>query len=691
MPRFLLALSLGPVQSLIADARRTRDLWGGSWLLSEAARAAARKLHELHPDCLIFPCPANPDDELQPRDEPRDQDAPPGTGPGTEGHRSDDMQPRHAPRETANIANILRADVALADGAAVRALCDETKRAAALRVEELAERARRRVGSPLREEVWRAQIDDILESFAAWVEIADEDDGYKKAGRRLSGALNARKATRNFEPCRSLSGEPLPKSSLDGARETVLPRTLAAGSARKLRLSPGEQLDALGVIKRLAGDAEQFTALPRVAADSWIEQLTPAQQQRLRAAYEPLVDPGHATHVRGNADAYTALPFDGHLLYPSRLELALAQAREPAGAGTGARSHRGADDPRRRGRDAPRTAASEAGSTPDDGEGAGGRAGHARGPVANEAASTAVHALEAFRQCIIRINDERTDAGQRVGTPVPYAAILKADGDRMGQLLSRARRVEESQAISRALHGFASSVHGIVRDHRGHAIYAGGDDVLALLPLERAPECARGLADSFSEHLGEVAMRMQLADECPTLSVGLGIGYVIDPLGALRALAERAERHAKGDATLTPRNALAILLKVRSGAELHWRAQWTDKQAFEALNRFIGAYRTGELPTRAAYDLRDIGRRLAWLRDSGDETARGMRTAEVERLLDRARRDGGSETIPGELRTLIRERALNADVADGRPLDALADTLIIARWLSARTAGDVGE
>ena len=71
MPRFLLALSLGPVQSLIADARRTRDLWGGSWLLSEAARAAARKLHELHPGCLVFPCPANPDDELQPRDEPR--------------------------------------------------------------------------------------------------------------------------------------------------------------------------------------------------------------------------------------------------------------------------------------------------------------------------------------------------------------------------------------------------------------------------------------------------------------------------------------------------------------------------------------------------------------------------------------------------------------------------------------------
>ena len=194
-------------------------------------------------------------------------------GPGRSGIAATTCNQGYAPRETANIANILRADVALADSAAVRALCDEAKRAAALRVEELAERARRRIGTPLREEVWRAQIDDILECFAAWVEIADEDDGYMNAGRRLGGALNARKATRDFQSCRPLSGKPLPKSSLDGARETVLPRTLAARSARKLRLSPGEQLDALGVIKRLAGDAEQFTALPRIAADSWIEQL----------------------------------------------------------------------------------------------------------------------------------------------------------------------------------------------------------------------------------------------------------------------------------------------------------------------------------------------------------------------------------------------------------------------------------
>lgn len=611
MPRFLVSLSLGPVQSLIDDARRTRDLWGGSWLLSEAARAAARALHERHPECLIFPCPHNPDDALEPQD---------------------------APREDANIANILRAEVALDDADAVSALCNEAKSAAIVRVKELGERSRQRLRRPLREDVWCTQIDDILESFSAWVQITDGDGGYKDAGRRLGRALNARKATRDFQPCRPLTGHGLPKSSLDGARETVLPEWPAEEPARrKLRLSPGEQLDALGVIKRLAGDTEQFTALPRIAADSWIEQLTPAQQQRLRTAYEPLFDTGDATHVRGNSGTYAALPFDGHLLHPPRLESALAHERE----------------------------------------------------------QHAIDALKAFRQCITEISREQTGTGQPAGTPVPYAAVLKADGDRMGQLLSRARSAPESRNISRALQGFASSVRHIVRAHRGHAIYAGGDDVLALLSLERARDCASALALAFSEHLSGIAERMELdEDERPTLSVGLGIGYVIEPLGALRALADRAEQQAKGDAALSPRNrrnALAILLRIRSGAELHWRAQWTDKQAFAALDRFTDAYRSGELPTRAAYDLRGIGRRLARLPDSDDETTRGMRNAEVDRLLDRARRGGGSEAIPRELRTLIRDRAGIADTADGQPLEELADTLIIARWLSARTAGDLGE
>ena len=169
MPRFLVALSLGPVQSLIADARRTRDLWCGSWLLSEAARAAARVLHRGQPGCLVFPCLDDPDKDLEPQDEPGDG---------------------------ASIANVLRAEVTLANADAVLDLCTEAKSAAIARVKALGEQALRRLEHPIRTEVWRAQIDDILEAFIAWAEIGD--DGYADAGRRLAKALSARKATRDW-------------------------------------------------------------------------------------------------------------------------------------------------------------------------------------------------------------------------------------------------------------------------------------------------------------------------------------------------------------------------------------------------------------------------------------------------------------------------------------------------------------
>jgi CRISPR-associated protein Cmr2 len=605
MDRYLITLSLGPVQSLIDAARRTRDLWCGSWLLSEAARAAALVLHRHQPGCLVFPCPADPERDLEPQKEPK---------------------------EEANIANILRAEVTLVDDAAAHDLCAQTKAAALARLRELGAHARsqaERIGGPLRGEVWGAQIDDILEGFTAWVQIAPDGAGYMQASQRLGSTLAARKTTRDFAPCAPLSVTGLPKSSLDGARETVLPEWPENHPARlRLGLSRGEQLDALGVIKRLAVGAEQFTAYSRIAADPWLQGLTANQHGRLVDACEPMVRLGLATRVRGNGDTYAAFPYDAQLVFDFRL-----------------------DNARR-------------GPLPDGGR----------------------EALEGLRRVLNGLSRERDAQGQPVAEPVPYAVVLKADGDRMGKLLTAARSVADSRAISRTLHDFACAVRGLVQRHRGHAIYSGGDDVLALVPLAGAIECARDLAEDFSRRLGPVAQELDVATEDqPTLSVGLGIGHLMEPLGSLRARADRAEKRAKADGKGPERNALAITLGIRSGGDHTWRAQWNDAQAHDDLKALTDAYRTKILPSRIAFDLRDIDRRLAWLREDQGATAHGIRRAEVARMLDRARTEGGAKAIPTGLRDLLLDRAETQLLAD------LAETLIVARWLAARTAADLGE
>lgn len=594
MPRYLLTLSLGPVQSMIGAARRTRDLWCGSWLLSEVSRAAALVLHESNPGCLIFPAPEHPDRDLQPLQRPGDE---------------------------ANIANILRAELEAASHAELRELCRIARDAAQQRLLAMGEVAREGIAAQLNYPLWEIQLGDTLEVFSAWTLIGE--DGYGAASAKLGGVLAARKATRDCGPAQG-NGIGLPKSSLDGGFETVLPkaRQLRHSDTRKLALSKGEQLDALGVIKRRSGDVDQFTAYSRIAADPWLQRLDTEVLAELRRSYEPLVGLGLATRVSGNQGVYADFPYDGQLLFDFRLENQLV----------------------------------------------------------DDTLSTEERA--ALRQLQKALRPIWSD----YGTPVPYAVILQADGDRMGELLSRAESASASRDISRALQGFANDVREIVRRHRGHAVYAGGDDVLALLPLPGAKPCAAELAECFGRSLGAIGQKLSVpASAMPSLSAGLGIGHLVQPLGTLRARALQAEKYAKGDELpeAQRRNALAVVLGVRSGRDIHWRAQWNDPEAGQFLDKMVDAYQQKLLPSRVAYDLRAIDLRLAWLRGQDDETARGMREAEVLRMFDRARVEGGSAPISGALRADLLRRART------EPLGELADTLIIARWLSARSAADV--
>jgi CRISPR-associated protein Cmr2 len=80
--------------------------------------------------------------------------------------------------------------------------------------------------------------------------------------------------------------------------------------------------------------------------------------------------------------------------------------------------------------------------------------------------------------------------------PSPFYAILLMDGDSLGKKMSD---IDKQNAISNALSDFTQGVPEIVDQHNGFLIYVGGDDVLALLPVPDALRCAAELRSLYQK------------------------------------------------------------------------------------------------------------------------------------------------------------------------------------------------
>ena len=78
---------------------------------------------------------------------------------------------------------------------------------------------------------------------------------------------------------------------------------------------------------------------------------------------------------------------------------------------------------------------------------------------------------------------------QEASKPSSFYAMLLMDGDSMGRLLSEARASlgdEGEQQVTRALGQFADRVSTTVSGYDGVTVYCGGDDVFAMLPVGQA-------------------------------------------------------------------------------------------------------------------------------------------------------------------------------------------------------------
>lgn len=634
----LIQITIGPVQDFIAQARRTRDLWYGSHLLSELSRAVARSLAELGSE-LVFPALSRSDPDLKPCMAPFRTDAETG----------EKVSPLA-------VANIILATVEID-------AVDEQK--AKAKLEALAKRARSDLQvfwknladgirgdcggliatDPKIADVWDEQITSLIEFSAAWSVVApdkDEPNAYKATRDRLNKAIAGRKNLRDFEPWQ-YSRAGAPKSSLDGARETVLrdgkTETRDADLVRKYRLGEGEQLDAVGLVKRAGGNDPgdrkrkdlhdlQFVPIVNVALAPWIR----CAQQNFCAQFEGVVRAiksgdkklSRWPRVLRNIECGSkTFEFDAGLFVRSRWwpEFKEIGEFEPKGFSS-------EQDKKKRAQ------------------------------------------LESdWRKEVIDWGDRCVGPVLKCMTePHPYVACLVADGDGMGKAIDALGSAEEHRGFSRELAKFAGAARDIVEreEHLGSLVYSGGDDVLAFLPVWTALACADELRKKFVEIMN--GANLPEAAGKPTLSVGIGIGHVMESMGDLLDLGRRAEKLAKGGhLKFDPskkdkdRNALAVILDKRSGGTRQCRAQWTEwPQEVEVegkCERWTGPVARlladadllkakGPLSTRRVYQIAALLRRLP--RPDPKQAAAHVAftpvlIGEVERILRRA--DGGDGAL----------------------------------------------
>lgn len=217
-----------------------------------------------------------------------------------------------------------------------------------------------------------------------------------------------------------------------------------------------------------------------------------------------------------------------------------------------------------------------------------------------------------------------------------YVAVLALDGDKMGERLSTCNTSPDAlRTFSARLSLFAlDQVRRIVNNHDGVLVYAGGDDVLAILPSTKAIACARDLATAFS----------QAMDANATASCGIAVGHEHAPLQMLVREAKRMESVAKNR---HGRNALAIALYKRSGEIIEWGTKW-DSGALDLMQQITGLIQAEKLSHRFPYALAELLAPYAF--KGRNDAMKPVVLAEVRHVLSRQ----GSGMISGDREQLAQ-------------------------------------
>lgn len=231
-------------------------------------------------------------------------------------------------------------------------------------------------------------------------------------------------------------------------------------------------------------------------------------------------------------------------------------------------------------------------------------------------------------------------ARKEQGAAPAYFAILKADGDKLGKRLQDSLRAGRSalRDVTSQVGAFMQGVDAVVEAHHGTLIYAGGDDLLALLPADEALGCASELRSTFQEIVGG------------GLSAGVAIVHYKEDLRESLNLAAAALERAKAEG----RNACGLTVARRSGEESTVVVSWDILNEMEGL--VLRFSKSIDESDRWIYQLRNEVSTLSGLDDEVREKAQD---AEVKRLSQRSRdaalRGGKSAVDPEATVALLKQ------------------------------------
>lgn len=152
-----------------------------------------------------------------------------------------------------------------------------------------------------------------------------------------------------------------------------------------------------------------------------------------------------------------------------------------------------------------------------------------------------------------------------------YYAVIKFDGDDMGEAFKNLQTVTEQQELSNKISLFAYEAPGIIKKFGGLPVFAGGEDFLGFIPLKDLFECVSMLRQRFYDVIKR------------SFSIGISIAHLMQPLKEVMANVDDMEASAK---RMPGKNAFAIGIMKRSGANVKMPAykltgeeivpQWND-------------------------------------------------------------------------------------------------------------------